>query len=233
MGIIPKEQLANVRRWQINAFDQPAEAPAKATPVVEQPPPPTPPPAPEIEWPTAEALARIEEEARSNGHQAGYQAGYEEGLKAAEAASHAATRAQAERLETLTANFQAALAEIDQQVADQLLELATEIAGRLVCGALSVKTEILLPVIREAIATLPLHHGHITLRLNPHDAATIRPHYGEQFAQSGVQIAEDSEIAPGGCLVRAGSSEVDATVETRWKRVLDAIGAAPRQWLQN
>lgn len=233
MGIIPKEQLANVRRWHIGAFD---EAPQKATapePTDEPAPAPTVPPAaaPEIEWPTPEAIARIEDEARNNGHQAGFQAGYEEGLKAADDAIRNACEAPSRQLLTLAGNLQSALAEIDQQLADQLLDLATDIAGRLVCGALAVKPEILLPVIREAIAMLPMHHGHVTLRLNPDDAATIRPMHGEQFAQNGIQIVEDSEISPGGCIVRAGSSEVDATIETRWKRVLDTLGATPRQWL--
>lgn len=231
MAIIPKEQLTNVRRWQINAFDKPATTPAKA-PAVEPPAAePAAPKAPEIEQPTAESIAKIEEEARSNGHQTGYQAGYEEGLRAAEQAIREASEAQQQRLLTLAGNLQAALADIDQSVADQLLELATEIAARIVCGALSVKAEILLPVIREAIATMPMHHGHVTLRLNPEDAAAIRAHHGEQFAQSGIQIVEDGEVSPGGCIVRAGTSEVDASIETRWKRVLDAIGVAPRQWL--
>lgn len=231
MGIIPKEQLANVQRWQISAFDKPAAPPSKP-PVAE--PPPLEPPAPkepELELPTAESIARIEEEARNNGHQAGYQAGYEEGLKAAEQIIREATEAQGQRLLSLAASLQQALAEIDQTVADQLLELATEIASRMVCGTLAVKPEILLPVIREAITTLPLHHGHVTLRISPEDAANIRSHHGEQFAQSGIQIVEDGEISPGGCIVRAGTSDIDATIETRWKRVLDAIGVAPRQWL--
>lgn len=231
MGIIPKEQLANVQRWQINAFDRPATPPS--SPPVAEPSPaePLPPKEPELELPTAESIARIEEEARSNGHQAGYQAGYEEGLKAAEQTIREATEAQGKRFLALTENLQQALGEIDQAVADQLLDLATEIASRMVCGTLAVKPEILLPVIREAIATLPLHHGHITLRLSPEDVAAIRSHHGEQFAQSGIQIVEDGEISPGGCIVRAGTSDIDATIETRWKRVLDAIGVAPRQWL--
>lgn len=229
MGIIPKEQLVNVQRWQITAFDKPAEPPSP--PAARAPAAPPPPETPAVELPSAESIARIEEEARNDGHQAGYQAGYEEGIRAADEAIRQATEPLVQRLLTLTGNFQQALAEIDQSVADHLLELAAEIAARMVCGALSVNTEILLPVVREAIATLPMHHGHVTLRLSPEDATAIRAHHGEQFAQSGIQIVEDSEVSPGGCIVRAGTSEVDASIETRWKRVLDALGVAPRQWL--
>jgi flagellar assembly protein FliH len=34
-------------------------------------------------------------------------------------------------------------------------------------------------------------------------------------------------------LLRAGNSEIDAMLETRWKRVLEAIGTEPREWLSN
>jgi len=90
----------------------------------------------------------------------------------------------------------------------------------------------LLPVIREAISALPIHHAHIALHLNPVDAPHIRNRIGEQFNQTGGQIIEDAEITVGGCLVKAGASEVDATTETRWKRVLEAIGVDPQDWLE-
>ena len=64
-------------------------------------------------------------------------------------------------------------------------------------------------------------------RLNPVDAENIRTQLTEQFAQTSTRIVEDREITPGGCMLQAGPSEVDATIETRWKRVLEAIGTEP------
>jgi flagellar assembly protein FliH len=230
--IIPKEKQASFQRWQLSSFDQPKPAPAPPhTPQIasetsiEQPVEAM----PQFNLPTAEDIERIHEEARHTG----YQDGYEEGRQTAEQASQEATRAKAERFCKLTDGLQKALDELDQHVAEQLLALATEIATQVIRSSISVKTDLLLPIIREAITALPLHHAHLSLRLNPQDAALIRPLLGEQMAQSGAQIIEDSEISPGGCQVRAGSSEVDATIETRWKRVLEAIGTEPQAWLNN
>jgi flagellar assembly protein FliH len=36
----------------------------------------------------------------------------------------------------------------------------------------------------------------------------------------------------GGCRVELGASEVDATLETRWRRVLESIGVS-QEWLSN
>ncbi|WP_265948182.1 FliH/SctL family protein [Dechloromonas sp. A34] len=137
----------------------------------------------------------------------------------------------AQRFNTLISNLKLALDGIDQSVADELLSLALEVAAQLTRGMIAAKADMLLPIIREAVTTLPLHHAHIVLRLNPGDAGHVRSLLGEEFAQTGTQIVEDSAISPGGCLLEAGASEIDATIETRWKRVLEAIGTEPREWL--
>lgn len=226
--IIPKEKLAGYQRWQIGSFDDPkqlAAQPAAARPSPQQPVEAT----PQFSLPTADDIERMHEEAR----QAGYQEGFDEGRQAGEQAGRDATYAEAERFRVLTDSMQKALDELDQNVAEQLLALATEIAAQVIRASIATKDDLLLPIIREAIAALPLHHSHLSLRLNPGDAALIRPLLGEQLAQSGTQIIEDSEISPGGCMVRAGTSEVDASIETRWKRVLEAIGAEPQAWLNS
>lgn len=226
--IIPKEKLIGFQRWQISSFDQPKPAPA---PLPQRATEPRLPQAaespPALRLPTIEDIERIHEEA----HRAGYQEGYEEGIRAGEQSSRETASAEMERFRKLTEGMQKALDELDQQVAEQLLALSIEIAAQVIRSNISVKSDLLLPVIREAISALPLQHTQLNLRLNPGDAALIRPLLGEQLAQSGAQIIEDGEISPGGCMVRAGSSEVDASIETRWKRVIEALGAEPTTWL--
>ena len=224
--IIPKEDAPSFQRWQIGSFDakpRPAVEPVKtqtptAPPVVEQPP---------VSLPTAEEIERIYEEARSEG----YATGLAEGRAAGEQQLQEAQATAVRQIEALIVNLKQALDSVDQSVAEQLLDLGIEIAAQVTCGTITTKQDVLLPIIREAIATLPLHHSHITLRLNPVDAARIRPLLGEEFAQTGTQIVENGEITPGGLLLQAGTSEVDARLEMRWKRVLEAMGTEPREWL--
>lgn len=226
-GIIPKEETASFKRWQINSFDAPR---AVASPP--QPPQPAPPtvedsePVGNVPLPTAEDIERIYEEARASG----FQMGYDEGRQAGETAGREAAEQASRHLLALTDNLHRALGELDQSIAEQLLAVAIEIASQVTAGTIAVKHDLLLPIIREAIAALPLHHAHITVRLNPEDAAAVRELMGENLAQNGTQLIEDSEILRGGCLVRAGASEVDATLETRWKRVLETIGGSAPDW---
>ena len=230
--IIPKEKLAGVQRWKIDSFDSPGpvtSAPAPSTPVRAGTPAAMTRPAAQNTAPPAEDIERLREAAR----QAGYREGLEAGRSAGEQMAREAASAQAEQFGNLLDGLQQALDRVDQEVADQLLELALEIASQVIRGSLATHEELLLPIIREAISALPLHHTHSTVRMHPDDVALVRPLLGDYLAQSGTQIIEDAEISRGGCQVRAGTSEVDATIETRWKRVLEAIGMQPKAWLKS
>lgn len=226
-GFIPKEKLTAYQRWELAAFDEAeqeaaaaaAEAPPEPEPSPEPEPPPEPvPELPPVVLPTAEDVERIHTEA----HESGYAAGYEEGI--------AQARGEAARIGCLLENLQQALKEMDQGVADQLLAVSVEIAGQILRQSLRIKPQLILPTVREAIAALPPHHGHPALFVHPDDAALIRSHLGEQLAHNSWRIIEDGSLTPGGCRVEFGSSEVDATLETRWRRVIESIGIS-QEWL--
>jgi flagellar assembly protein FliH len=199
--------------------EKPAPVSAPSTPEPEA--------SPQISLPTAEDIERMHEEARASG----YEAGFAEGKIAGEKKAQELGETAAKSFGLLISNLEDALGKIDQSVAEQLLALALETAAQITRGSIAAKTDVLLPLIQEAITTLPLHHAHVVIRLNPVDAENVRHFLGEQFSQSGTQIIEDSTVSRGGCQLQAGASEIDATIETRWKRVLETIGTEPQEWL--
>lgn len=232
-GIIPKENLRGYQRWQIGSFDQPAPLPSPGDNPSASPNASTSPLASpgetivEIPFPTADTLAEINESARAEG----YRIGYEEGRAAGEAEFAQLSGEKIQQLSSIVGNLHVSLAHLDQGIAEQLLDLSLEIAAQVIRGSLTVDREKLLQTIREAIAELPVHQGKIVVHLNPDDAETLHSHLGEQLAHTGAHLVPDDSVSAGGCRIVAGNSEVDATIETRWKRVLEAIGAAPRAWL--
>src|SRR5574343_1866809 len=226
--IIPKEELTHFQRWQAGSFEtkrapeapsppSPSSAEFESAPETEQP----------FNLPTAEEIERMHEDARASG----YQAGFAEGRAAGEQQALESATENIVQLQSLIENLKASIGHLEQTVADQLLSLSIEIASQVTRSAISVKSDILLPVIREAISALPLHHAHIVLRLSPKNIESVRSAMGDQLSQLGAQLIEDSTVSPGGCLLLAGASEVDATIETRWKRVLEAISTEPQEWL--
>jgi len=225
-GFIPKEKLTAYERWEVAAFDEAEQNAARASeaapaqtqiPAVEQPDQDEQAP---VVLPTAADIEQMHIEA----HQQGYAAGYEDGI--------AAARATAERIDTVMTSLQRSLRELDQHVADQLLATSVEIANQVLRQSLRIKPELLLPVVREAVTLLHPHSGHPALFAHPDDAALIRTHLGDQLSHNNWRIIEDATISAGGCRVELGASEVDATIETRWRRVVESIGIS-QEWLSD
>ena len=231
-GFTP-EKLTAYQRWEVAAFDEAeqaaaraAEAAAAAAQALADHPVEEIDAAPPVVLPTAEDIERMHIEA----HEQGYAAGHAEGLTAGHAEGLAAAHASAAKIDALMTGLQQSLDSVDQQVANRLLATAVEIASQILRQSLRVKPELLLPVVREAVATLYPHGGHPALFAHPDDAALIRTHLGEQLAHNNWRIIDDASLSAGGCRVEVGASEVDATLETRWRRVIDAIGISP-EWL--
>ena len=248
--VIPKELGQDFERWHLSSFDSPN---SKRFPSATKPTPAAAPsPVPEsisqeesekhfvaeedvssdpvnglIKLPTAEEIEQIHNEARAEG----YQVGLEEGKKLAHEEAALTFKTQTDRLTDITNHFAAALTDLDQEIAEDILEFAVEVARQVVTSSLRVQPESLLLIIREAMASLPVHHGSVLIYLNPQDMDMVKTHFSEQIHHAGWRLLEDKEIQAGGCRVHAGSSEVDATVGTRWRRSLEAIGAKP-DWLE-
>ena len=218
-GFVPKEHLTAYQRWEVAAFDEAEAAAQVAQPALmaaanaqsdESNEP--------LVLPTAADVERMYADA----HKEGYEAG--------RAAGDAEARAHAARLGAVLNGVHQSLRELDQHVAEQLLATAVEIANQVLRQSLRVKPELLLPVIRDAVATLNAHLGHPAIFVHPDDAALIRAQLGEQIAHNSWRLVEDDALTPGGCRVELGASEVDATLETRWRRVIEAIGIS-QEWL--
>ena len=215
------------QRWAPPSFDAPAASPAPSpAPVVEiepepeQPtieevftpeePLPLPEPSAHIHLPTADDIERIHDEARKEG----YAAGYEEGT--------ARGRMEAMQFHSLVEGLENSMTSLDREVADEILALATELARQMVRQTLNGRPEAVVDLIREALLQLPQNHALI--HLNPEDAEMVKEYLGEQLSHAGHRLVEDVTITRGGVRIDASGSQIDATVQTRWRRILDTLG---------
>ena len=240
-GFIPREKLTAYQRWELAAFDEEEVAvepeQAEAPPQVEVSEEPE---ESAIPLPTAADIERIHNEAREQGHAEGYTEGYAAGQATGKAEGYAAGQAEGEdrarkiatRMAEMMENLEQAIGKMEQSVADQLLATAVEIAHQVLRQSLSIKPELLLPVVREAVEALPFASGHPVLLAHPDDAVLIRERMGDSLAHNRCRILDDPSLTRGGCRVELGASEVDATLETRWKRVVETLGSR-RDWLDD
>jgi len=167
-------------------------------------------------------IERICAEAREDGYQAGYQAGLQTGKRDGYAAGQATAKEEAARIGKAASELDRALQEFDQQVADELLALAVEIARQVVRHEITARPDVILGVVNEALTYLP--HQHAAIHLNPEDASLVRSYLGDALSHAGHRILEEPTLKPGDCLLEAGSSQIDASAGTRWRRVIESLG---------
>lgn len=203
--IIPKEQLTAFERWELASFDPHPGDKRQGNALA-----------------TVAELESIRQQAHDEGYAQGRDAGYAAGIQQA--------RTEAAQIHTLLQNLQDALNQIDGQLAQSLLDLSLEIARKMTGEILQTKPEIILKIVGDAIGSLPHFNQNAHLILHPDDAELVRRHMGEQLSHAGWKIFVDAQIGRGGCRVETTHSQVDATTEARWKRVVESIGQ-DKSWL--
>lgn len=214
---IPSEEVGSVTQWKFGAVD--------GSDLVE--------PEPE---PVAEIPVEIDEAARQVLVQQACDDAYAEGLAHGQAQAtlewqqrmddYIANQGQemARRLESVMQTLDAHLTDMQQGMAQQMLELACDIARQVVRQELSVNAKALQPVVREAIGMLVAQGRPATVRLNPVDMENMVQPLRDEVDAPGVQWVADAAVPLGGCLVESAGTVVDGSLDKRWQRAIAALG---------
>ena len=245
--IIPKEQLTAYQRWELAAFDDAgsdaqsvaasaaggagapvgadmasssAESESTVEPVheSEQAAPAN------LPYPTAEEMEAIHQQAYQDAFGEGQKAGYEQGFEQGLSEGRQAAATEMQRLVELVAALDRDRTNFENSLADSILDLSLSLTRHMVRQALEVRRDLLVPLVREAINSLPQISQHTRIMVNPADGQLLRELMVADIAHLGLRIIDDPSITHGGCRIETGSSDIDATIESRWQRLLASLG---------
>ena len=222
---VPPELMSAWQRWEMNsikALPLDSGAPTRAQPARSAG---APGPAQAID--EAE-LVRLRLQAQQAGRAEGQREGYAQGQAEGYAAGLRQAQEQAQALGNLLQSLPTALRAAEREVADDLLALARDIARQMVRQELTTEPRHILTLVRELLRTEPALGGTPRLLMHVDDAALVQQHLADELHAAGWRIRTDLSIQRGGCRVHAAGGALDATLETRWERVVAAFaGAAP------
>jgi len=212
-NVIPKEQQSAFQRWEMNSFGD-NRASTRAAQAA----------APKI---TIEEIARIREEARAKG----YAEGLAEGRAAGMEQGYAAAAGEMQNIAQIASQLSQEVARADEVIARDVLELALDVAKAMLKTSLHVRADLVLPIVAEAIRYLPSVQQPALLMLNPDDAAIVREHMHDELAKAGWRVVEDAQLQRGGCRIETATNQIDATTESRWQRIAEAL-SSNSDWLE-
>lgn len=205
--VIPKDSQAAYQPWEMANFEvgqQGVISTAQA----------------EVTLPTIDQVTHIHDQARQEGHALGHAEGYAIGL--AEGRDEAAR--EIDRLRQIAETFRAEVANADESISQDVLDLAVDLARAMLKTTLSIRPELIVPIVREAINYLPSVKQPALLFLNPDDATLVGSRMGEELTKLGWNIAVDENLERGGCRAETPNNHIDATVPSRWQRLAAALG---------
>ncbi len=208
----PKVQVSAYQRWEMASFD---------------PPPPV---VPEVVVPPDPYLGELAQR-REQAHQEGYAAGYANAQESGFAAGREQgfkqglieAQTEAAVLRSVSYRFAEALRAAETEIAENLMNLAFDIARHVVGQNIAIDPSCLANVARQLIESEPTLKGGQHLIVNPEDQPIIEAYLKDELQADGWTLRVDPSIERGGCRAYAETGEIDATLKTRWERVAAAI----------
>lgn len=215
---IPREEVGDVTQWHFGAvgvseLEQAPELPLAEDPISQ-----------EMQELHEAALQQARDVAFAEGHaQGGEQMALEWQQKFDDyVAGQGAAAAQ--QLAALTIAFEKGLTAAQQQMAQEVLALACDVARQVVRRELRGDALALQSVVSEALGMLVADARPISVRLHPDDSQALGSALKAAFSGTAIQWTADATVAPGGCLVEQAGTVVDGQLERRWQRAIAPLG---------
>ena len=163
-------------------------------------------------------LVDVREMARAEGFEEGYRAGIEAARGDVSVAAAALGTALQEANERLRA---------DSELLEwQAVELALQLAEKVVAASIEVQPELVLEVVKGGLRRLN-ERERVTVLVNPDDLELVRGALGDVAGTLGgierLEAQGERRVGRGGAVLRTPVGEIDAKVETQLSRAREVV----------
>lgn len=167
-------------------------------------------------------LAELEEAARRAGFNVGHAEGYAAGLAAAEQAM----AGEVQRLREILARVYEDHATLYRSAERQVVDLALQIAEKVVEREVENMPDLAVNVIRAALDEMDARTA-LRVRVSPDDLELLQRRWSQlvppSISPDQVELAADERIQPGGAIIETTQGQVDAQLETKLAQLGNAL----------
>ncbi len=169
--------------------------------------------------PTAEQIDSWRQDAEKEG--------YQDGLKKANAEMAQATL----RLQELVSFFEHPLHALNEEIEQQLTQVAVTLAQQLVRRELRIEPGEIIGLIRDSVKLLPGYSRNVSIVIHPEDASLVRSALSidTNDDEQSWRLVEDPMITRGGCEIKSDSSTINATLENRLSALAASVLGGERE----
>ena len=166
-------------------------------------------------------LEKREKDSYERGFKDGRLEGHAEGIEEARRESHAAVEERLKVVEGLILDIGSARNKVLTEAQQDILSLSMAVAARLIHKEVA-ESEIIRQTVVEAIKTASDRQS-VKIRLNPQEVGMIESFRKELLEEvrglKQVELLEDPEIIPGGCIAETPDGSVDARMDRQMEEI--------------
>jgi flagellar assembly protein FliH len=204
---IAKGKLSAYQRWEMTSFEENKPVVNKAA---------------------AESLAaanKIElDKLKLKAQKEGFAKGFEEGHQLGVSTGQKDMQHELATFLKISSQFNQSIQQAEHIVAEEVLDLALDMAKAMLKSALNINPELIIPIVEQAIASLPSVQQPAQLFLNSKDAEIVKNHIGAELSEAGWAIVSDARMNPGDCRIETLNNQINASLQSRWQQLTDALG---------
>ncbi|MCX4187381.1 flagellar assembly protein FliH [Methylophaga sp. OBS4] len=172
---------------------------------------------------TIEAIEALQQQAQEEGYKAGFEEGRKAGFKAGQDAGAKDIQQQLTHLRQILNTLQQPLAELDQDIERDLVNLSITMARQLIRRELKQEPEHVIGAMRAALQVLPITDRKLKIFVHPQDLPIIQKGLSMEQDDNNWQWIEDPLLTRGGVRLETADTLVDATVEARLNSLISKL----------
>ena len=171
------------------------------------------------------AIEALQHQAQEEGYKSGFEKGHKAGFDAGQQAAQKDIQQKCQQLQQIITALSQPLADIDEQIEQDLVNLAITMTRQLVRRELKQQPEHVIGAMREALRALPANDRKLKIHVHPDDLAIIQKGLSLDGDDNTRQWIEDPLMTRGGVKLETADTTVDATIESRLNSVISkALG---------
>ncbi|MBD3635654.1 MAG: flagellar assembly protein FliH [Methylophaga sp.] len=169
------------------------------------------------------AIEALQQQAQEEGYKAGFEEGHKAGFEAGQQAGQKDIQQQITYLQQILGSLEQPLSDLDQQIEQDLVNLAITMTRQLLRRELKQEPEHVIGAMRAALQALPISDRKLRIYVHPDDLTIIQKGLSMDGEDSSRQWIEDPLMTRGGVRLETADTTVDATVEARLNSVISKL----------
>ncbi|XQW85841.1 flagellar assembly protein FliH [Thalassotalea piscium] len=159
-----------------------------------------------------------------SGHEEGLTKGHEEGLEKGLAEAKVEIEQLSQQWQALVEQLAEPMKVVEGKVEQQLLQLVVQLTEAVTLHEAKTNPDIILSALKAGMKALPIQEAQTQIFLHPDDIKLIEKEFSADYiTEQGWRLLPSPQLTPGSCQIETATSNIDLTLESKLKEVLDSF----------